>query len=196
MEKKIVQRREQLENQEGKQLRVWTMDEHRVGLKPMVGREWFPWWQVPIAPVYWRFEWCWVYGFIEPSSGESEWWIFNRVNTEIMNRILAAFASAQGIDEQHPALLVLDQARWHTTKKLEIPEGLFLEFLPAYSPELQPAERLWPILDEALINRVFETIEELEEAISQRCRELIKQPQMLKAFTQFHWWPPSITCIV
>jgi len=102
------------------------------------------------------FVWCWVYGFIESSTGESEGWIFNRVNTEIMNRILAAFAQAMGIDAQHPALLVLDQARWHTTKKLE----------------------------------------ELEEAISRRCRQLIKQPQMLQAFTQFHWWPRSLTCIV
>ncbi|NES85966.1 MAG: hypothetical protein F6K10_33840 [Moorea sp. SIO2B7] len=71
VEKKIVQRREKLETQEGKEIGVWTMDEHRLGLKPMVDREWFPWWQVPIAPVYWRFEWCWVIGFVEPSSGES-----------------------------------------------------------------------------------------------------------------------------
>lgn len=190
----MVQRREQLEAQEGKAVPVWTMDEHRLGLKPMVAREWFPWWQVPIAPVHWRFEWCWVYGFIEPSTGESEWWIFQRVNTEIFSRILGAFAIAQGIDKQHPALLVLDQARWHTTKKLEIPEGLFLEFLPPYSPELQPAERLWPILDEGVINRVFETFDELEEAIIRRCRQLIEQPLLLKAFTQFHWWPTSSTC--
>ncbi|WP_364302975.1 transposase [Moorena sp. SIO4A5] len=77
-----------------------------------------------------------------------------------------------------------------------MPKGLFLEFLPPYSPELQPAERLWPLLDQALINRVFETIEALEEAIFQRCRQLIKQPQILRRLTQFHWWPSLTTCIV
>ncbi|NES85967.1 MAG: hypothetical protein F6K10_33845, partial [Moorea sp. SIO2B7] len=98
----------------------------------------------------------------------------------MMNLFLAAKAAAQGIDSQHPAKLVLDLARWHTTNKLEIPEGLFLEFLPPYSRELQPAERLWPILDETIINQGFETIETLSEAIGKRCREHFKQPLLLK----------------
>ncbi|WP_353738116.1 hypothetical protein [Microcystis sp. M038S2] len=37
-----------------------------------------------------------------------------------------------------------------------------LDFLPAYSPELQPAERLWSLVDEPLVNEYFETIEALE----------------------------------
>ncbi|MCL2923102.1 MAG: hypothetical protein MGF17_00305 [Trichodesmium sp. MAG_R04] len=53
-----------------------------------------------------------------------------------MSLILEAFAQAQGIDQENPALLVLDRAGWHITNKLEIPPGLFLEFLPAYSPKL------------------------------------------------------------
>ena len=47
-------------------------------------------------------------------------------------------------------LLVLDGARWHTSKSLKIPEGIHLEFLPPYSPELQPAERLWPLTNEPI----------------------------------------------
>jgi len=82
---------------------------------------------------------------------------------------------------------------WHTTEKLSIPRGLFLEFLPAYSPELQPALRLWPILDEAIMNRVFDSLGELEETICERCRQLIKQPQILHAFTQLYWWPQLAT---
>jgi transposase len=38
--------------------------------------------------------------------------------------------------------LVVDRARWHTSEKVVVPEGIFLEYLPPYSPELQPAERL------------------------------------------------------
>ncbi len=60
--KKLQQRLQELEIKVGKSLRLWTMDEHRVGLKPVIRRDWFPWWEVPIAPVHWRFEWCWVYG--------------------------------------------------------------------------------------------------------------------------------------
>ncbi|NES65929.1 MAG: hypothetical protein F6K24_12025 [Okeania sp. SIO2D1] len=39
-------------------------------------------------------------------------------------------------------------AGWHTTNKLVLPEGIDLFFLP-HSPELQPAERLWPLTNEA-----------------------------------------------
>ncbi|MBD2543030.1 hypothetical protein H6G72_04010 [Planktothricoides sp. FACHB-1370] len=39
-------------------------------------------------------------------------------------------------------MLAVDQAGWHRSQDLEIPVGLHLIFLPPYSPELQPAERL------------------------------------------------------
>jgi transposase len=42
-------------------------------------------------------------------------------------------------------VLVLDNAGWHSSDKLVAPEGLMLAFLPPYSPELQPAERLWEL---------------------------------------------------
>ena len=196
MEKKLPQRVKELEIKLGKPVRLWAMDEHRVGLKPVLRRDWFPWWEVPIAPVNWQFKWFWVYGFVEPSSGESEWWLFDRAETQIMSCLLEVFVKAQGIDEEHPALLVLDRAGWHTTEKLEIPAGLYLEFLPARSPELQPAERLWPLLDEAIMNRVFDTLENLKEVMCERCRQLIKQPEILRALTQFHWWPQPATCNV
>ena len=45
---------------------------------------------------------------------------------------------------------MLDQAGWHTTDQLVLPEGIDLFFLPSHSPELQPAERLWPLTNEAI----------------------------------------------
>lgn len=54
-------------------------------------------------------------------------------------------------------------------------EGTELEFLPARSPELQPAERLWPLVNERVANRLFEDLEELEEALVERCLALLEQ---------------------
>ena len=125
-------------------LRVWAFDEHRVGLVPTQRRAWFPWWVVPIAPFRWKFEWSWVYGFVEPETGATDWFIMPRVNHPSLSIVLKVFAENHHINEDNPAELVLDNARWHTTKKLKIPAGLHLMFLPAYSPELQPAKRLWP----------------------------------------------------
>ncbi len=44
--------------------------------------------------------------------------------------------------------------------------------LPPYSPELQPAERLWPLVNEPLANQAYTTLDEVEELVYQRCRRL------------------------
>jgi transposase len=85
---------------------------------------------------------------------------------------------------------VVDKAGWHTAKKkLKIPEGIHLEFLPSHSPELQPSERLWPLSNEGIANRHFEQIEELEEALVERCVALGEQPALLRSYLRYHWWP-------
>jgi transposase len=84
-------------------------------------------------------------------------------------------------------VLGLDNAGWHTEPNLVVPEGLRLVHLPSYSPELQPAEHLWPVLDEPLANRYFETLTDLEQVVTERCRVL--HADQLKLGTNFHWWP-------
>ena len=86
------------------------------------------------------------------------------------------------------------KAGWHTGGEVEIPEvpeGIHLEFLPSGSPELQPAERLWPLTNEALANRLFEEIEELEEALVERCVHLLDQTEAIRDLTNYHWWPQA-----
>jgi len=63
-----------------------------------------------------------------------------------------------------------------------------LEFLPSYSQELQPAERLGPLLDEPIVNELFEDLEALAEVVAQRCCQLAQQPEWFRGLTQFHWW--------
>jgi transposase len=88
-------------------------------------------------------------------------------------------------------VLGLDSAGWHTAPNLVVPEGLRLAYLPPYSPELQPAEHLWPILDEPLANRYFETLADLERTVADRCRVL--EGDQLSLGTNFHWWPKPAT---
>jgi hypothetical protein len=51
------------------------------------------------------------------------------------------------------AVLVLDRAGWHTAHDAAVPEGVQLAFPPAASPDLQPVEQHWPLLDEPVANR-------------------------------------------
>lgn len=84
-------------------------------------------------------------------------------------------------------LLVEDNAGWHKSQKVKLPEGINVEFLPAYSPELQPAERLWTLVDEPLVNEYFETIDALEEILVLRCNILTKMTENIKNLTNYHW---------
>jgi len=84
-------------------------------------------------------------------------------------------------------LLVADNAGWHRSGKAKVPEGIMVEFLPAYSPELQPAERLWTLVGEPLVNENFETIDELEEVLVKRCNVLSKMEEKIKNLTHYHW---------
>lgn len=134
-------------------IEVWPVAEHRLGLKPILRRVWAPIGERPIARVSHRYEWLYLYGFVHPATGRSEWLILPRVNVAWFNRALAEFAQAVGAGPNRHSLLVIECAGWHRSERVSIPEGLHLVFLPPYSPELQPAERLWELADEPLVNR-------------------------------------------
>jgi hypothetical protein len=171
------------------EVEVWTTDEHRVGLKPILRRIWVDEWTVPTAKVNWRFKWLWLYGFVNPQSGETYWWILPCVNTEVFNQVLSDFAKHFQIGQNKQVILTLDQAGWHTAKKLRVPEGIHLMEMPAHAPELQPAERLWVLTNEPIANRTFENLDELEETLYQRCRQLLQQRELIRGLTNFQWWP-------
>src|ERR1700747_3005611 len=75
---------------------------------------------------------------------------------------------------------------------LKIPDGIRLVCLPPYSPELQPAEPLWALVDEPIVNHHIATIPELEEKIANQCIALAEQPEQIHSRAGFHWWPKRI----
>ena len=145
-----------------RKVELWAFDEHRVGLKPILRRQWAPKRQRPIALGQHRFEWLYLYGFVHPSSGAVVWFVCTTVDTDLLSVVLAAFARTVGAGRDKLVVLVLDNAGWHISDKLKLPDGILLEFLPAYTPELQPAERLWPLTNEAVANKHFPTLKDLD----------------------------------
>ncbi len=165
------------------------MDEHRLGLKPILRRVWCKRGSNPIAVIHPRYQWLYVYGFVHPESGRTFWLILPRVSTEAMSAALAEFAGEVGAGQERRILLVLDGAGWHVSTGLVVPEGIELIELPAYSPELQPAERLWPYVDEPFANQAPENLDALERKLVERCQHLANDQTTLKGPTLFHWWP-------
>lgn len=170
-------------------LTVWAMDEHRLGLLPVSRRIWAKRGQRPVAWVRRRYQWLYVYGFVRPTTGQTWWGLLPTVNAAAMSAALAAFAEDERLDATHRAVLVLDGAGWHTAKRLIIPEGLHLVFLPPASPELHPVERLWARVDEPVANRTFADLAALEEVLVRRCQGLAAARRTITAHTRYHWWP-------
>jgi transposase len=168
---------------------LWCQEEHRLGLKPIVRRVWSPVGQRPSVKVHQRYEWTYLYAFARPKSGEVHCLVLPTVNAEVYSLALEHFAKEVGAGTKKRILLVVDRAGWHTAKKLRVPEGIHLEFLPSHSPELMPAERLWPLSNEGVANRHFEQIEEQEEALAHRCMALSETPELVRSYIRYRWWP-------
>jgi hypothetical protein len=165
---------------------TWGTDEHRVGLKPILRKMWAPQGERPCASVWHRYEWLYVVGFIHPPSGRVAWYLVPRIDLQVFGAVLAAFAEEQNAGAEKVILLTLDGAGWHASANLKVPDGIILEFQPPYSPEVQPAEHLWPLCDEALANEAFDTIEALEDRLADRCCVLANTPDILRSATNFH----------
>jgi transposase len=168
------------------------MDEHRIGLKPILQKVWCFDRERPLAPVQHRYDWRYLVCFVHPASGRTIFHLATSVNLDLFAVELEAFARAVGAGPKKQIVLVLDRAGWHASLKLRVPEHVHLLFLPAFSPELQPAEHLWPLTNTALVNRHFASIEDLEEVQLARCAALQRRPDLIRSTTLFHWWPKRI----
>ena len=130
-----------------------------------------------------------MYGLVQPQTGETKAWLLPKVNTKLFSQVLEDFAQHFGVGSHKRVILPLDRAGWHMSTKLQVPEGIHLLPLPPYSPELQPAERLWPLVNEPLANQAFDSIEVVEDVVERRCRQLLQQQKLIEGLTLYHWWP-------
>jgi hypothetical protein len=120
--------------------------------------------QRPTALGHHRYQWLHVAAFVQPTSGEAVWYLCGGLSKPFFAELLAAFAREAGAGRERRVVLVLDNAGWHGPEGLAIPDGISLVFLPPYSPELQPAERLWSLGDEPVVNRHVASLDELSPA--------------------------------
>jgi len=133
-----------------------------------------------------EYEWVYLFGAVNPSTGESSALLAPTVNTEYMNHHLRFLSEQAGADVQ--VILVLDRAGWHVAKALEVPANVTLLYLPPYSPELNPVERLWAYLrSHYLSNRVYQDYDDLFHASGQAWNQLT--PEQLRSICRTAWIP-------
>jgi hypothetical protein len=166
---------------------LWAEDQARLGLKPIVRRVWAPRGRRPVANGRTKYEWLYVYGFVHPASGRNLELLLPSANTDWMGLALAEFARWADPGGAKLLVVLVDNAGWHLARRLEVPANVVLHPLPWCTPELQPAEPLWPLVREAVANKGFADLVEMEPVLVGRCRWLIDHPEVVHGAVGFHW---------
>jgi transposase len=131
-----------------------------------------------------EYDWIYLYGAVNPLSGDSVALLAPTVNTPLMNHFLRMLSEHVPVDIQ--VVLALDNAGWHVAKSLRVPHNICLLPLPPYSPELNPIERLWCWLKEHhLSNRVYADYDALLDAGSKAWNCLT--PQRIQSVCRTAW---------
>jgi transposase len=144
----------------------------------------------PIGAVQYRFENFYVYGAIEPTTGESFFLELPQLNSALFQIFLNEFAHCY---QESMNIIVMDNGSCHTAKSLRIPANVVCLFLPPYSPELNPIERLWQDVKEQLAWLLVAQIEELEHHVERILRQYATG--MLQSLTSYAYFVQAVNAL-
>ena len=148
-------------------VRLWIYDEARYGLHPVTRRVWASRGVEVIAPVHRRYQWGYVFGALQVGGGGSEFLFSPTVNKHADKTFLEQISRR---DPYAIHVVIGDGAGFHHRDggkgSDQLPKNIRLLTLPAYSPELNPVEKLWDMMKDVTCNTVYETLEDMEHAIT------------------------------
>ncbi|WP_425364586.1 IS630 family transposase [Candidatus Tisiphia endosymbiont of Mystacides longicornis] len=149
---------------------LYFFDESRFGTHSKLGHGWFRKGSRTQVKIKIGFQNFYVYSAVNPITGDDFSLMMPNVNTMSLNMFFAKMSKHIG---DQKAIVVMDCAGWHKYKDLVVPANIEILYLPPYSPELNPAERLCEHLkSETIKNKVYNTIEQLEIAVSSSIKNL------------------------
>ena len=172
-------------------IRFWTQDETRLGLIPIMRRKLTLKGVKPIGVVQYTRENYYLYGTVEPKTGESFFLELPNVNADQFQIFLDEFAKNY---KESLNVMFMDNGRFHKARKLKIPENIVPMYFEPYAPELNPTERLCVDLKAKLANEVFEVLTALQNRVVEelKCYSLL-QVQSLTSYPYFFEATSSIT---
>jgi transposase len=125
-----------------------------------------------------RYEWVYLYAAVEPATGESAALVAPNVDTGTMNAFLKVLGAERKPGEHF--VLIMDQAGWHKSRGLRLPDWVTALLLPPYSPELNPVENLWHyVRSHHLSNRSYADYDALLAAGTEAYRRLT--PEVIRS---------------
>ena len=156
-----------------KEVVLWVYDEMRYGLHPLLRRMWSLIGTRVVAPVHRRFKWGYLYGAVSVEGGGSEFLYTDGLSKEMDGAFLRQIAES---DPQKVHVVIGDGAGFHNKQnqddKGKLPDNLHVLTLPPYSPELNPIEKLWDVVKDAICNVSWDSLEHLEIRLTEILRPM------------------------
>lgn len=163
--------------------RVFFFDESRFGTHSKIGHAWLERGKRTAMPVKLGFKNFYLYSAVDPKTGEHFTLEIPYVNTESLSVFLEHFSKECSNDK---CLLIMDGASWHKSKDLRVPKNIKIIYLPPYSPELNPTERLWEHIKRHTIkNKIYQTIESLKNCVGDFLNDL--NSETIRSLCEFNY---------
>jgi transposase len=158
-------------NCQGK-VRFFYQDETRLGLKTISGRKITAKGVKPRGKVQWQFKATYLYGVVEPETGENFFFEFSHLNSQCF-QIFLELVSQTFPDDL--LIIQLDNGGFHKAKKLKVPNNIILMFQPPHCPESNAIEQVWSYLKRGLRWKTPANLDELRTLITQRLEEMTEE---------------------
>lgn len=164
---------------------ILFQDEARFGRIGDVRTSWAPKGMRPVCKNQFVREYFYVYSSVSPDEGELFILILSEASTEAMNVFCKELSKTY---PERKILMFMDKAGWHVSKKLKLPENLSIEFLPPYSPELNPQENIWKYYrTNYFANIYFDSLKSVEDTLMNEIPILTKDKNKVKSIAGYGW---------
>jgi transposase len=162
---------------------VMAQDEACFGRISTIVRSWAPKHIRPLTPRQIVREYTYVYAVVAPKDGKMTSLILPSADTSMMNLFLQHVSHTFS---KYFLVIQVDQAGWHSSKELVIPENIRLLPQPAYSPELNPVEHIWDeIREKAFSNHIFPSLPAVIDTLCDQLLRLEGNSALLHSMTYF-----------
>lgn len=164
-----------------KSINIYFQDESRFGLLTTVGRRLTLRGVKPICPYQHKFEYTYLFGAFSPVNGDSCILELPFCNADTFQLFLNELSLQE---PKELKVMFLDNGAFHKAKNLKLPDNIVLIFLPPYSPELNPAEKIWWTIKKEICMKSFDTIRQLQNELTKIIKTVLPK-EKIKTITGF-----------
>jgi hypothetical protein len=164
-----------------------VQDEGRFGRITDVSKCWSPIGERPKVPYHMVREYVYAYSSVVPATGDITSLILPDANTYCMELFLKHVSEEF---KDYFIVMQVDQAIWHKTDRLDVPQNIKLLYQPPYSPELNAVEHIWDEIKEKFFkNKTFKSIKGVIDKLAHALNLLKQNKELIKSMTNFEYYP-------